>query len=455
MNAPEEHTVPKGIVGRFLWAFHPASLPVLARTSYRLELSATLLFSFALAMVEGGVIGVFTKNTFEGHVRGTLLDYAAGLVAAAGEIANLASFVWAVSAHGKARVKFINTLQITVVSLIFLLAFIPRNEIGLLLLVLFVVAARICWSGIITIRPSIWHANYARGTRAKIVGNFAAVQVVVVAIMGLALGMLMDVNSDAFRIVLPICACIGLGAFFAFRQIRVRGEHTELKTHAASPKRPRLIDLVHVLTKDKFFAQFQACMFVLGMGNLMVTPVLIIVLKERFHLGYFSAILITVGIIQLCTPLFIPMWARLLDRSHVVTFRSIHSWSFVAALIAFAFGAHFELVWIMYLGAVLQSIGLAGGSIAWNIGHHDFAPPNDTSRYMAVHVTLNGVRGLCALVLSVSGYHWLERRGLDRWGFDASTVMLIICCCVCITGACGFIWLRRSMGQARLAIARH
>ncbi len=449
MNAPEEHSVPYGIVGRFLWAFHPTSLPVLARSSYRLELSATLLFSFALAMVEGGVIGVFTKNTFESHVSGTLINYAAGLVAAAGEIANLASFVWAVSAHGKARVKFINSLQIIVVALVFLLAFIPRNEIGLLLLVLFVVTARVCWSGIITIRPSIWHANYTRSSRARIVGNLAAVQVVVVAIMGLLLGMLMDFNNDAFRVVLPICASIGLGAFFIFKKIRVRGEHTELKSHSRSPNRPRLIELLHVLTKDKFFAQFQTCMFILGMGNLMVTPILIIVLHERFKMGYFSAIVITVGIIQLCTPLFIPMWARLLDRSHVVTFRSVHSWSFVAALLAFAIGSHFQLVWIMYFGAVLQSIGLAGGSIAWNIGHHDFAPPTDTSRYMAVHVTLNGVRGLFALLLSVAGYHWLERRG-----YEASTTMLIICCCICIVGGTGFVYLRHSMGKARLAIAR-
>jgi hypothetical protein len=103
----------------------------------------------------------------------------------------------------------------------------------------------------------------------------------------------------------------------------------------------------------------------------------------------------------------------------------------------------------MYLGAICQAIGLAGGSIAWHIGHHDFAPPNQTSRYMAVHVTLNGARGLLAPLISVTGYHALQAAGCE-----ASTLMLVICCGACVIGASGFVLLRLAMGGERLKISR-
>ena len=46
---------------------------------------------------------------------------------------------------------------------------------------------------------------------------------------------------------------------------------------------------------------------------------------------------------------------------------------------------------------------LAAGSLGWNLGHNDFAPRGEETRYMALHVTLTGMRGLVAPPLGDRG----------------------------------------------------
>jgi hypothetical protein len=68
----------------------------------------------------------------------------------------------------------------------------------------------------------------------------------------------------------------------------------------------------------------------------MLNPVLVIALREEYGFRYFQSILITSAIPSLVQVAIIPLWARLLDRAHVVKFRSIHSWVFVLGAAAMA-----------------------------------------------------------------------------------------------------------------------
>jgi hypothetical protein len=55
------------------------------------------------------------------------------------------------------------------------------------------------------------------------------------------------------------------------------------------------------------------------------------------------------------------------------------------------------------LAAARLVLGVArgGGSIAWQLGHNHFAPPERAGLYMSVHVTLTGLRGLIAPFLGM------------------------------------------------------
>jgi Major Facilitator Superfamily len=448
-------------------SFHPASMPVMTRRSYRLELTSAFFFAVTLSCVEGGIVSVFTKNTYEDVVPARWLNLAVAIVGAAPEIANIISFGWSQVAHGRAKVPLVNALQLGVVAMVLLLGFLPASPAGLWMLVGVVLVARVAWSGIITIRPTIWKANYGREVRARVIGKISGVTVVTIAGMGIVLGLMLDHDPSAIKVVTPIAAACGLLAFFAYRGQRVRrhgaivkGEREDVQNVLPPWMGPMLV--VRVLKKDKDFAGFMVWMFVLGFSNIMIGPMLTITLKEQFGVGYLAGILMASSIPALMMFLTIPLWARVLGRAHVVRFRAYHSWIFVVAGAATALGAYVHSLPLMFVGAALQGVGYGGGTLAWNLGHVDFAPPTQTSQYMATHVTLNGLRGLMAPFAAVALYSWIKNMsiGMDamdrpiRVGPDASAAVFAIACVLAAVGAAGFGFLYRSMGAKARTISR-
>jgi hypothetical protein len=64
-----------------------------------------------------------------------------------------------------------------------------------------------------------------------------------------------------------------------------------------------------------------------------------------------------------------------------------------------------------------MGISFAAGSLGWSLGHNDFAPRGEETRYMALHVTLTGLRGLLAPPAGILVYHALRglSPGLETW----------------------------------------
>ena len=444
-------------------SFHPRHLPVLARRSYALELATTFCFATTLAGIEGGVIGNLAKKGFDDVVPESLLRYAVAVLAAAPELANIVSFWWSSVAHGRPKIPLINILQLVVIALVLVVAFLPISPAGLLALVIIVVLARLSWSGIVTLRPTIWRANYPRSLRAQIVGRFSAVQVIAGATMAILVGTSMDVDERAFRPLLALAALLGIGAFLATRLQRVRRERALLAAeHAAGSSqlfRPWMGPVVvyRTLTRDRWWAKFMACMFILGLGNLLLNPTLIIILDEQFHAGYLPSMLVVTALPALATACAIPLWARFIDRAHVVRFRAIHSWTFVLSSSVLLLGALFSRIELLYLGAILQGVGLGGGALAWNLGHLDFATPAHTSQYMATHVTLNGVRGFIAPFAAVTLYSTAFHLplGSSILGTHAALLVFSLALFLSILGSLGFVLLLRQMGDLAAASRRN
>ena len=84
------------------------------------------------------------------------------------------------------------------------------------------------------------------------------------------------------------------------------------------------------------------------------------------------------------------------------------------------------------------TIGFGGGVLAWNLGHHDFAPPETSSQYMGVHVTLTGIRGLLAPLLGVAAYEFLMKNG-----YETGAGVFLLAVALGILGATGFLLLGR------------
>jgi hypothetical protein len=138
-------------------------------------------------------------------------------------------------------------------------------------------------------------------------------------------------------------------------------------------------------------------------------------------------------------PIFIPVWSRLIGRAHIIRFRSIHSWTFVVAqFVTFAAVMNHSIA-LLALGLAVRGIGFAGGELAWNLGHNDFASSERAGTYMAIHVTLTGVRGLIAGFVGMwlyAGFPTPEGV-VPLLGEYCFLFWAIICTC----GALGFVYL--------------
>jgi hypothetical protein len=119
-------------------------------------------------------------------------------------------------------------------------------------------------------------------------------------------------------------------------------------------------------------------------------------------------------------------------------FRSVQGWvgATGAALLVAAVLLRAPL--LLWPGALVLGISSAAGSLGWTLGHNDFAPRGEETRYMALHVTLTGIRGLLAPPLGIGAYHMLE-----SWRGGAGALALLLPFGLILAGAREFTTMRR------------
>lgn len=420
-------------------SFHPSAMPWLARPNYARELRAAFFLPWAIAATEGSVIGFIVRKLYDGIVPDTLLNFVVAALVAAPALANITSFGWAISVSGKRKIPFITALQLLVLISITVIATAPRSPIGLLVLVAAAFVARICLAGIVTIRATVWGVNYPR-ERAKIAGKFQAVSMTISSLIAIGLGYAMQLSEESYRFLIPIFGLIALVGVGSYARIRVRTEPAMLAREQSQSKGtnknaagtlahiPALLKAItRVLIDDREFRRYQTCQFLLGIGNIMSWAPFVIIAKEQFGLDYLPGLLLTQVIPLVMMPIFIPFWARILDRVHVVTFRAFHSWFFVTTFLLALIAAQTNTLWLLYAASVTKGMAFGGGALAWNLGHLSYVKPDRAADYMAVHVTLTGVRGLLVPFVGVAIYSMNESAwpGEGSWVFAVAAVVTL------------------------------
>lgn len=431
-------------VRRSAASFHPNAVSPLARAPYRRELIAAMFLPVMLGATEGGLVGVFAKNAFEGHVSLWWLNLAVAALAGAPAFANLTSFIWASLSHGRHKIRFVTALQLATVVLTAMIAIAPRDAVGLGMVLVGFIGSRIAWSGVITLRSTIWRANYRRGERMRVAGNLATIQSIIMAVTALIIGGALDLHDDAFRVLFPAAAVSGLIGANIYRRLRVRGHRALRNAEMAGERvdRPTLnpLSIVQLLRADKLYDRFLTCQFIFGIGNMMMAAPFVIVLRDRFGYGNLEGVVFTTVIPLVLMPMTIPYWARLMSRTHIIQFRAVHSWFFVAVELILLCAVLFMNVWLLWLAVLAKGIAFGGGNLAWNLGHHDFAPRHKVSQYMGAHVTLTGLRGLMAPFLAVAIYNALEEYSVGSGGW-----VFGVCFVVSTIGATGFVIMARHL----------
>jgi hypothetical protein len=399
----------------------------------------------SLGLVEGATAAVLVKRHFAGTASPLVLNLAVSLVSGAPAMSNVISFIWANVAHGRERVGLLVGLQGVFALLVGLVSLASRGSGGLVLTVAAVVAARAVWAGVLTVRASVWTANYPRNVLARITGRIVVVSSLTVAISAALVGVALEEGRVDPRWVYGGGALAGLLAAWLYRRMRVRRQFRLLAEENASGVRGQafiLRMLRDILAEDPHFREFMFWMGLFGAGNLMLIAQMVVVLSEQLHLssGVQIAILSVVPLATL--PLFMPYWARLFDGAHVVVYRARQGWALVIATIIMCLATFTGWLPMLWIGAIMLGAAYAGANLGWNLGHNDFASIGRAQHYMGVHVTLTGVRGAIAPPLGLLFYEGLEslRAGAGRYALLLPLALTVI-------GALGFNHMRRELAK--------
>ncbi len=414
---------------------------------YPKELANWALVSVGVGAVEGAVAAALVKALYTGAASPWLVDLAVALVAGAPAYANLASFLFAAHQLGRDKIAWTVRWQALTLVSVLLLALMPAGAIGLWLTVVLVVLARVGWVGVITLRAVVWRRNFPDAARARLASRLSALNALLMAGSGALLGWLLGHAPGAMPYYFVVVAAVGLYGARRYRRLRLRG-HAGLRARERQAQgdldlKPSLASFKRVLASDPIYRRYMQSMFLFGSGNLMLPAPLLIVLGERLALSPFQQVLLVGTLPLLMLPFAIVPWARYYDRVHIIEFRSVHAWSFVAASVAFLIGcASMQVAWLVF-GSLLLGVGFAGGQLGWNLGHNDFARPEQAALYMGVHVTLTGMRGLAAPLIGVALYRGVESLwpGHGFWALALPVVLNVL-------GALSFLPLRREYRES-------
>ncbi len=447
----------------YLRSFLPRSQPWITRQSYAHEIITASTYPVAMALIEGGVIGILAAKAFDV----TALQFA--IIMAAPNFANLTSFLWAQWSRGKPKVAFLNRVQYALLLLVAAIALLPTNPLGAWLLTAQVIVMRCLVAGVVTLRSTIWRHNYPRHVRASVTGRITLIQSLIVAVAPLLGYGLLDPYPHAFPYVYLAGALVGTIGAIAYGKVRLRGEKEllafERRATRPSPHgtpapiyefdpTPQQETFWYVLRHDHHYRRYMLWQFVAGGSNMMGEIVLIYVVADMTrHLanGYFVAIGLTTALPMIVSVLTLSLWARQLDHMHIARFRAKQSWWWIADQLTNWVSLYFGSLWLLAGARCIQGAARSAGMLAWNLGHNDFASRRLVAVYMGIHVTLTGVRGAIVPFLGMWLYQGMPRFTLP-WvnvrlpGFDGLHVHLfLITTLLMVISNRGFSQLAKSM----------
>jgi hypothetical protein len=296
-------------------------------------------------------------------------------------------------------------------------------------------------TGLVTLRTTMWHANYPDSYRARISARLHKVRILVAVLTGLLLSVVFDWQAWAYHVIYPGIALIGLLALLPLRRMRVRQERTQIRRYHAQQRRDSgalehplswlttgIRDAAGILRTDRMFAGYMGAQFLLGSANFFTDPLLVVVITKHFGLGYFASALLMQGIPAALMLVSMAYWAPLFDRVGVLRFRVYNSLAWlcsyggvVAAMLLYGGGGTAWMpvvIGILVAARITNGVGRSSGAIAWHIGHLHFAREHQAELYMSIHVGLTGLR---ALVMPVVGLACFQ-----AFGYGAFVVSLVL-----------------------------
>lgn len=446
---------PAQTAGLFRWAVRhyitAPALPDWSLRSFRRERLTDASISVSYALMEGGFVGVIADKIY--HVHPMWL----ALLSAAPMFGNLSSVLWARLAQRHRKVPLVVALQSLLVAIVAAVAFLPEGRGGGFVLIALMVASRLVIGGLVTVRSVVWTQNYPGEMRARATARLTLLAYGSMTLTAWLAGLALDLRPEQFGLIYAAGAALSLPGILAFGRIRMRGEENreEPVIGSEAPAGFGGLGAFLILRSDPMFARYLTWQFLMGVSNMMMEPIVIYVVSRELAASFTMSIALTFVIPMGLGMLLLPLWAAYIDRVHIAEFRSRHSWLFVVSQAVTGVGALLGSLPVIGLGRAVLGAARGGGSLAWQLGHNDFARPERAGLYMGLHATLTGVRGAFAPFLGMAVY--LGSAGIDLPGTNVSLPAfdglggwtMILASGASAVAALGFGALHRSVGRGR------
>ncbi len=427
----------------------PRHQPYMLRLNYHHEMWSAMTYPLAAALAEGAFAAVVAAKYF--NASATLI----AVITAAPMFGNIVALFWAELARDRQKVRFVNWLQVGVIlgiAAVALTIFIPNRIAGGWAFAGLIIVVRIFAAGIVTVRSTIWRYNYPRHLRGQIVARINMIATAVLAITTFAGARWLDANPNAYVWLYLIAAMLGGLGVWQFSHIRVRRERTMLRESqllAARPESLAQTDEANVLNyaprqhtglrstiqrafkvlrDDKRFRLYQRWQMVAGFSFMMLQPPLVYLVTKRLtdpKSDYTLATIVLQIIPLVTTVLALPLWAPLFDRIIISKFRVIQGICWMIAQSTILMGAYWMSLPTIIAAEVMLGFSIAAGNLVWNLGHNEFATPENSGDYMAIHVMLTGLRGFIAPFVGVYLFQYFQSHGNEYWLFVISLALNI------------------------------
>lgn len=376
------------------WVLGLEGVPWIARSTFRYD----LLSSFFAAIGAGAMLPQLTSQFARRDLHCS--EWTVAMLISMSALGNFLATFFSRYLARERRVQAMAYSRMGIGLFLACLALLPTGPEALGAFVALLIVPYLLGSIVLNTQTNVRHSNYPEAQRSGIFSRLSMVEMATLACSAMLAGAAMDRWAWGHRLVFGVgAAAMLLSARFNLR-LRHRQERALLRDGHSRPI--GFWSGFRLLREDRAYGVFMGWQMLFGTANIMVSPVLTLVMTNYLGVSYAKGMtalmLVPIAVMVLSAPLA----GRLMDRLHVTRFRSISSslWALSRVLVYFAVVAN---SWTMVLGAfAVQGIAQAMGNMAFNLGHMQFTSPRRSQDYMAIHQTLQGIRGLAAPLLGIA-----------------------------------------------------
>jgi hypothetical protein len=183
---------------RIAYFLHTDGLSLLTRRNYTAELQHVALWGFVFGGVEGTIASVVAAKTFAAPGLLTSVIFAIPIVV------NVFNLTWGSLVRGHRRIRTYACLACAALVMVGAIALIPTGRPwSAWLFAAQIAGTHFFLSGMLTLRTTMWRANYSRVQRAQVAGRLHMLYVLLSVFTTALLSMLFDRNPAYYRFVYP------------------------------------------------------------------------------------------------------------------------------------------------------------------------------------------------------------------------------------------------------------